>query len=945
MYGATPAMVWALMSVALSIREYKEKCKMKKKFLGFILAFAMILGAIFQNSNVYAADEKALLESLIIHTSTSPSDSNVLLKNENDTYTTSKVFDKNTLQYQLDGNLLDSTTQLRFRAKAAGENCKVELKYDGGSKDITWTSGSSKWANILTGGLNRFQIVVSSNNGVLASTTYEFSIKVTPTLSSLTAYDENIGFDFDSAFKNTVNEYTVTVPEEQEAITFVATPKNKAYEVTYNGQNSNQVNIKNVSMVKIKVSAGEVFNTYTVNINRVKQSEVEIEATPSDAIVKVYDQNGNAVNKNGNDAYEGMFGIYDYTYTVSKYGYVAESGIVPKDGGKITAVLAEADGSNIEEVDAYWSNFRGSDTNMAITDVLLPQSEDLENITLKWSKKLGSGWSAAPSVQIIVDNALVVMSGTTIYKLDLQTGEILAQGTMVAAPSYGYTPPIYAKGMIFCPLGSGTIQAFNAKTLESVWVYKDSLGGQSLSPITYSDGYIYTGFWNGETKNANYVCISVTDEDVNSTNEAKAAVWKHKQLGGFYWAGSVVVGDSVIVGTDDGASGTSGTGNLYSFDKYTGVVISKHTVVGDQRSSIAYDVETNRIYFTTKGGWLYRAEVSPATGELSNLKGNDYKAQTTSTPVVYKGKIYFATGSGISSTGSSGNFVVADSETLEMVAAVGLKGYPQCSMLMTNAYEESTGCLYFYSTYNMTPGGISVLKVDCENVDDIELTELYDAAGFEQYCIASIICGPDGTLYYKNDSGNVLAVGVPSTINTIKFIDAIGTVTLKSEEAIQRARAAYDALSEEEKAQVTNYEKLVDAERVYAELLAQEEAKKQENNNQDVTPATPSNSDNGNTEGKDTKTKEIKAEETKTKETETKETKTDEIKSESIQEEEDEAEEDDDKASEATEEDLPTLEEIEETSNNGMLWILGAMVGLALIGVLLIIMKKTRKEN
>lgn len=879
---------------------------------------------------------QALLESLIIHTSTSPNNSNVLLKNAEDSYSTDNVFSADKLQYHFTDSLTDSSNQLRFRAKPASEDYKVTLKYENGSKDITWKTGTSKFANFLTVGMNQFQIVVTSDDTDIADTTYEFSVKVNPTLTGLTASDKNVGFDFDKTFSGSQNIYTVTVPEEQETITFAATPKDTTYEVAYNGQNSNQVNIKNVNVLEIKVSAGEVYNTYTININRVKQSEVEIEATPSDAIVKVYDQNGNVVNKNSNNAYDGMFGTYEYTYTVSKYGYVTESGTIPADGGKIIAVLAEAVDSNIEEVDAYWSNFRGSDTNMAITDVLLPQSEDLENITLKWNQKLGSGWSASPSVQIIVDNALVVMSGTTIYKLDLQTGEILNQGTMVAAPNYGYTPPTYAEGMIFCPLTGGTIQAFNAKTLESVWVYKDSLGGQALSAITYSDGYIYTGFWNAETKNANYVCISVTDEDVNNTNETKSAVWKHKQLGGFYWAGSVVVGDTVIVGTDDGTSATSGTGNLYSFNKYSGTIISHHTVTGDQRSSIAFDKETNKIYFTTKGGWLYSADLNPVTGEITNLKGNDFRAQTTSTPVVYKGRVYFATGSGISSTGSSGNFVVADAETLEMVAAVGLKGYPQCSVLMTNGYEENTGYLYFYCTYNAKPGGISILKVkvDCESVDDIELTELYDAAGFEQYCIASILCGPDGTLYYKNDSGNVLAVGVPSTINTIKFIDAIGTVTLESEEAIQRARAAYDALSEDEKALVTNYEKLVDAEKVYAELLAQEEAKKQENNNQDVTTTTPANSDKGNTEVKDTKTKETKTEETIT----------DETKQESSQEDGDKVEEDEDTTSEEAE-DLPTLEEIEETSNSGMLWILGAIVGLALIGTLLIIMKKTRKEN
>ena len=54
------------------------------------------------------------------------------------------------------------------------------------------------------------------------------------------------------------------------------------------------------------------------------------------------------------------------------------------------------------------------------------------------------------------------------------------------------------------------------------------------------------------------------------------------------------------------------------------------------------------------------------------------------------------------------------------------------------------------------------------------------------------------------------------------MIDAIGEVTLDSEGAIQAARAAYDALTEEQKAEVKNYDKLTAAEAAYARLLAEQ---------------------------------------------------------------------------------------------------------------------------
>ena len=59
-----------------------------------------------------------------------------------------------------------------------------------------------------------------------------------------------------------------------------------------------------------------------------------------------------------------------------------------------------------------------------------------------------------------------------------------------------------------------------------------------------------------------------------------------------------------------------------------------------------------------------------------------------------------------------------------------------------------------------------------------------------------------------------------------KLIDAIGTVTLDSEEAIKAARGAYDALTEEQKAQVGNYQILLDAEAKLADLKAADAAEK-----------------------------------------------------------------------------------------------------------------------
>ncbi|MCM1172549.1 MAG: PQQ-binding-like beta-propeller repeat protein [Clostridium sp.] len=769
------------------------------------------------------------LASLKICTQYTPNSASVILRNETDTYETKNVFSTEVKEYNL-GFINDNYTNLYFKVTPYTGYDTITIYYGDGQKkeikNVKATSETAIFAPCVLAGKNTFTIEASGTGK--ATVTYTFHLDMIPTLTGLT-FDTGEYEQFtDKTFSYNDFEYTLTIPEGADSVIFQAVPRKDNYTVTYNDASSSAVATQGVDKVLVKVSVGEgadkLENTYTVHFDKKQSTGFKVNTIPEDAVVMVYDKNGRPLKKT-DGGYEGLFSTGDYSYTVTKTGYIGVSGDVPAAGGEINVTLDKASENQPQEVETQWKNFRDSDVNMGITDAETPINA--EETELLWAKKLGSGWGNAPSVQIIVDDALIVMAGANLYKLDLKTGEILAQAAMVAAPNWGYTPPAYANGMIFCPLTGGVIQAFDAKTLDSLWIYKDGLGGQSLSPITYTDGYIYTGFWNSETRDANYVCISVTDEDTTRGNEDKLATWKHTQAGGFYWAGSVAVGDYVIVGTDDGTSGTSGNASLYSFKKETGEIVSRLVLegMGDQRSSMAYDSTTGRVYFTTKGGYLCSAKVD-ASGNLLQLKSVNYNAQSTSTPIVYKGKVYFATGSGISSTGSSGNVVVADAETLEMYYAVGLKGYPQCSLLLSTAYEQATGYIYLYSSYNNTPGGISMIKVKPEatTADEAELVELYDAKGYEQYCITSIICDKDGTLYYKNDSANVMAVGVLAYVKVINKIVNLGDVNLESEAAIIKAEEAYEKLDEEEKAKITNYSTLVNARQIFETLRAEKNA-------------------------------------------------------------------------------------------------------------------------
>ena len=96
----------------------------------------------------------------------------------------------------------------------------------------------------------------------------------------------------------------------------------------------------------------------------------------------------------------------------------------------------------------------------------------------------------------------------------------------------------------------------------------------------------------------------------------------------------------------------------------------------------------------------------------------------------------------------------------------------------------------------------------------------------------------DSILWYytldwtKDPDAGKMAGGEVTAADVIKLIDAIGTVSKDSGNAIAAARTAYNKLSDAEKALVTNYDKLLSAETAYAEI---QKAQQEKTNTEGVT--------------------------------------------------------------------------------------------------------------
>ena len=124
----------------------------------------------------------------------------------------------------------------------------------------------------------------------------------------------------------------------------------------------------------------------------------------------------------------------------------------------------------------------------------------------------------------------------------------------------------------------------------------------------------------------------------------------------------------------------------------------------------------------------------------------------------------------------------SDAKTMKEIYTADMQGYPQASMLVSTGYEQTSGKVYIYSTYNAKPGGITVFE-DSQGQTSVVKTELFTPdTDMQQYCISTVSAGEDGTLYYKNDSGNIFALregktGVQSLLQ--KIIDAIKNIIAK----------------------------------------------------------------------------------------------------------------------------------------------------------------------
>lgn len=447
---------------------------------------------------------------------------------------------------------------------------------------------------------------------------------------------------------------------------------------------------------------------------------------------------------------------------------VTIQGISQQTGKYETYTLTIKRVAPLPDYDSEWDSFRGQ--NGGQTEAYTPRTGD--EAQLNWTSQVATGFMAKMGSPILVNDTLFIAQDSELQQINKQTG-VVEKRTPLASSINLLAYLTYGDGMLFVPLSNGCIQALNAQTLESLWISKAMPGHQTISPLVYRDGYLYTGTFVGNVTTSTdgaFFCLNTADENPALPNEEKDFAWTYKvpdsaTRKGFYWSGAAVTDNAVLFGSDSGL--------MISHTLTGDAVLDTFQAQGDIRSSITYDPATHNAYFTTTEGHLYAVQVR-ADGTFGEVRSQAI-SPSTSTPLVYNGRIYITGGH----MTADGLFTVLDAQTLNVVYTADLGDISQSSPLLTTAYANAANdyTVYIYVTLNARPGGILCIQDSAHNTIP-NVRELYTPeSGKQNYCLASVIADHSGNLYYTNDSGNLFSVGnQPIQVEEVKLAETEGTL-------------------------------------------------------------------------------------------------------------------------------------------------------------------------
>lgn len=505
------------------------------------------------------------------------------------------------------------------------------------------------------------------------------------------------------------------------------------------------------------------------------------------------------------------------------------------NSGQLTAAAKTTE--NLDSTLNY-GQFLGTEGLQGVYDAKTPRTAD--ELEVKWKKQTGSGWNDVPGAPLVVGNYVYCYSSQYLHKYDLETGEELASAQVFGESTNQFMINLcYGDGKIFVPVKTnnmndgtgvtkGHIRVFDAETLEQLYITDDAVGaGDMQTPVMYHDGYVVTG---GYGANASYACYSTSDDDPTRSDEVKKALWSiqsEDRAQSFSWNGAAFAGDYVYF-ADKGRS--PGPASIYAVNYKTGELAQKLALPEKYmcNSTLVYNDKNNRLYVpanNSDGGASIRSYEINADGTLNadeqsvkEWKSGTKGGGTQSTPVIYNDRLYIGGGGG--TMGSSEPFHVVDANTMQTIYTIdGLTTKGSAALSTAYATEENGNQVYIY----MVPYKADTVWIISDREGQTE--PVYETVQIgSNYCSQTIAIAPNGSLVWYQDDKNLYVCGNVND-TTITGEDVNAQIARQADPAgfgyynkveIARIHERYDALSDTEKAKVTEYDKLLEIDKVLA---------------------------------------------------------------------------------------------------------------------------------
>lgn len=404
------------------------------------------------------------------------------------------------------------------------------------------------------------------------------------------------------------------------------------------------------------------------------------------------------------------------------------------------------------DLDLDWAGFNGGGTG-ALADNVATATTTTET---KWACSLYTDEErenyayGTASDPLIIGGKVYLVFGTSwplgdarLMVIDVETGSVEQEVQLAAPKDSAACRPVYADGILVIPLTEGVLQAVSAADVtKTLWISDAIPNAQSVSSLTIADGFVYCP--TADSFTTNYVASSGTIRRFDLYTGALSSQ-DHSDETGYYWAGGVMLNGLYLVPDYAGAI------TVYPADLSTTV---SSVLVDESGITSSLAVRGNEVYAVSRAGVLYKL-VLDEQGTLRLVDSLALAKKCTSSPVIVNDRLIV--GGQADEAYHGGLYVVdisGDALVLEraVVSAAG-QAIPR-EVQATPLVSVQGSDVFAYFTSNYTPGGVY-----CYKLGDAEAAQLYVPDEDKQnYCLASVFCGSDGTLYYTNDAGFLFAL-------------------------------------------------------------------------------------------------------------------------------------------------------------------------------------------